>query len=370
MVKKLLKHKVLCWLIPGGFFTILSTLFITILVTIGAFLIVQADGSNGSNGSVEGVVGNQNLSQEVLSKKSIVEKYAREEKIPEEVPVLLAIMMVESGGKEPDPMQSSESAGLPQFTLSDSESSIRQGVKHYKKCLEEARALGNDRWTAVQSYNFGRNYNVYVAQNGKVHSTKLADQYSLKVVAPSLGNTTGQRYKYNDPIAVLYNGGWLYLNGGNFFYCDKVKKYITTKQEEGTGGSISSLDGLLGQTINGGQCYGLTAYYVTQLGGPQLMGSGKMYASQIGTDYEWTSYGWEVIVNPSYEDIRPGDVINYGQGGVAISEFGHTGIVASVDGDGKYSSYEQNAEKGQIVAKYLRQWSKDFPITTSLVRKK
>ena len=97
---------------------------------------------------------------------------------------------------------------------------------------------------------------VYVAQNGKVHSTKLADQYSLKVVAPSLGNTTGQRYKYNDPIAVLYNGGWLYLNGGNFFYCDKVKQYITTKQEEGTGGSISSLDGLLGQTINGGQCYG------------------------------------------------------------------------------------------------------------------
>jgi len=331
---------------------------------------VQADGSNGSNGSVEGVVGNQNLSQEVLSKKSIVEKYAREEKIPEEVPVLLAIMMVESGGKEPDPMQSSESAGLPQFALSDSESSIRQGVKHYKKCLEEARALGNDRWTAVQSYNFGRNYNVYVAQNGKVHSTKLADQYSLKVVAPSLGNTTGQRYKYNDPIAVLYNGGWLYLNGGNFFYCDKVKQYITTEQQEGSTGSINSLDGVLGQTINGGECYGLTAYYVTMLGGPQLMGSNKWYASQIGTDYDWASYGWEVILNPSYGDVRAGDVINFAPGGYAITEYGHTGIVASVDGNGQLTIYEQNGEKGRIAVKYTRQWGKEYPITTSLVRKK
>ena len=100
------------------------------------------------------------------------------------------------------------------------------------------------------------------------------------------------------------------------------------------------------------------------------MGSGKMYASQIGTDYDWASYEWEVILNPSYEDIRPGDVINYGQGGVAISEFGHTGVVSSVDGDGKYSNYEQNAEQGQIVAKYSRQWDSDFPITTSIVRKK
>lgn len=135
------------------------------------------------------------------------------------------------------------------------------------------------------------------------------------------------------------------------------------------GGKIDVLEAVLGQTINGGQCYGLTALYVEKMGGPVLMGSGHMYASQIGSDYDWKNYHWTVIQNPKYEDLKAGDVINFGQGGVAISEFGHTGIVASVEGNGKYTTYEQNAEKGQTAEKYLRQWQKDFPITTSLVRK-
>lgn len=370
-MKKLLKHKLLCWLLPGSFFLTIAIFFSVILLATGALFLAQADSaSSGQGGNVSGVLGNQNLSPEVLAKKAIVEKYAKEENISEEVPVLLAIMMVESGGKEPDPIQNSESAGLPQFALADSESSIRQGVRYYKQCLNQARALGNDRWTAVQSYNFGSNYNVFVSQNGKKHSTELADKYSLTVVAPSLGNTTGARYTYNDPIAVAYNGGYLYLNGGNFFYCDKVQRYVTSQQQEGSTGSINTLDGVLGQTLNNGECYGLTAYYVTQLGGPQLMGSNKWYASQIGTDYDWAAYGWKVILNPSYNDVRAGDVINFGQGGYASQVYGHTGVVASVDGNGQFTTYEQNAEQGRVAAKYTRHWGKEYPIVTSLVRKK
>lgn len=135
------------------------------------------------------------------------------------------------------------------------------------------------------------------------------------------------------------------------------------------GGKIDVLEKILSQTINGGQCYGLTAFYVEAMGGPVMMGSGHMYASQIGSDYDWKNYHWTVIQNPNYSDVKAGDVINWGQGGVAISEFGHTGIVASVEGNSKFTTYEQNAEKGQTAEKYLRQWQKDFPITTSLVRK-
>ncbi|MBD9774484.1 CHAP domain-containing protein [Enterococcus faecalis] len=135
------------------------------------------------------------------------------------------------------------------------------------------------------------------------------------------------------------------------------------------GGKIDVLEKVIGQTINGGQCYGGTAYYVEKLGGPALMGSGHMFASQIGEDYEWSKFGWTVIKNPKYSDVKAGDVINFGQGGVATSIYGHTGIVASVEGNGKYTNYEQNSEQGQIVAKYMRQWEKDFPITTSIVRK-
>lgn len=56
-------------------------------------------------------------------------------------------------------------------------------------------------------------------------------------------------------------------------------------------GKIDVLETVLGQTINGGQCYGLIAYYVQKLGGPQMMGSGLMYAELIGSDYDWESYG-------------------------------------------------------------------------------
>ncbi|MDN3201708.1 phage tail tip lysozyme [Enterococcus faecalis] len=135
------------------------------------------------------------------------------------------------------------------------------------------------------------------------------------------------------------------------------------------GGKIDVLESVLGQRINNGQCYGLTAYYVEKMGGPQLMNSGNWYASQIGEDYDWKSYHWTVIRNPKYEDVKAGDVINWAPGGAATSEYGHTGVVASVDGNGKFTTYEQNGIQGEIVAKYVRQWGKDFPITTSLVRK-
>lgn len=62
------------------------------------------------------------------------------------------------------------------------------------------------------------------------------------------------------------------------------------------------------------------------------MGTGHMFASEIGNDYNWPSIGWKVIKNPNYSDIKAGDVINFGQGGVATSIYGHTGVVASVEG--------------------------------------
>ncbi|HHD7903815.1 TPA: CHAP domain-containing protein, partial [Enterococcus faecalis] len=44
-------------------------------------------------------------------------------------------------------------------------------------------------------------------------------------------------------------------------------------------------------------------------------------------------------------------------------------VVAGVEGKGKFTTYEQNAEQGQIVAKYSRTWGLDFPHVTSIVRK-
>ena len=67
------------------------------------------------------------------------------------------------------------------------------------------------------------------------------------------------------------------------------------------------------------------------MGGPQLMGSGKMFASAIGEDYDWSSYGWQVIRYPKAEDIRAGDILNWETSGtLATSVYGHTGVVTSV----------------------------------------
>lgn len=133
-------------------------------------------------------------------------------------------------------------------------------------------------------------------------------------------------------------------------------------------GDISVLQPILGQSINGGQCYGLTAYYVEKMGGPQLMNSGFMNASDIGQDYNWEQYGWQVIFNPKPSDMRPGDVINFAYPGtLAITIYGHTGVISSVGKDGQFTSYEQNSEKGEIVAVYSRNFNMNK--VSSLVRK-
>lgn len=55
------------------------------------------------------------------------------------------------------------------------------------------------------------------------------------------------------------------------------------------------------------------------MGGPQLMGSGKMNAWAIGSDYDWESRGWKVIKNPKPSDLKAGDVINWQGEGKLLS---------------------------------------------------
>lgn len=230
---------------------IIGFLFGGSTLTIGAivlgllfFLLLIIGGRQESSVEGDGTIGgNINLSPTVLALAPIVEREAKAQGIPQLVPLLLAIMQVESGGSLPDPMQSSESAGLPVGTLADAESSIKQGVKHFKSSYDSATLMGCDVWTAVQAYNFGTAYITYVASNGKTTNTKIADNYSRTVVAPSLGNTSGTTYNYPNPVAIPYNGGKLYLNGGNFFYDLLVKQFIQTNASGGQGNGNNTATG-------------------------------------------------------------------------------------------------------------------------------
>lgn len=123
-------------------------------------------------------------------------------------------------------------------------------------------------------------------------------------------------------------------------------------------GDLSILENVLGQKLNNGECYGLTAYYVEKMDGPKLMGSGFSYAQNIGEDYNWVQYGWQTIPHPELEQIHAGDIINWKANGmISHSIYGHTGVVISVSANGTIQTYEQNAGAGRICAKYTRTYN-------------
>lgn len=101
--------------------------------------------------------------------------------------------------------------------------SIDQGVKYLAEMIVEAKKQGCDLWTAVQAYNFGKDYIAYVKNHGGENTVELAEAYSKDVLSPLLGNEEGKQYRYWRIQSLLYNGGYLYHNGGNMFYPDIVK---------------------------------------------------------------------------------------------------------------------------------------------------
>ncbi len=152
---------------------------------------------------------NVSLSEDVLAHQSMVEKYASEYGISDFVPILLAIIAVESGGTAEDVMQSSESLGLPPNTL-DTEASIEQGTRYFSQLLQSAETRGVDSPSVLQSYNYGGAFIDYVAERGSSYSFELAESFAKE-------QSGGEKVTYSNPIAVEKNGGWRY-GYGNMFY--------------------------------------------------------------------------------------------------------------------------------------------------------
>lgn len=138
----------------------------------------------------------------------------------------LAIIYTETKGRDTDVMQSSESLNGVKNGISSQSESIDQGIANLTKVLDYAANKGVDAWTGVQAYNFGKSYVDYVAAHGGKNTIELAKAYSKDVVAPSLGNTSGATYYHITPDALIYNGGKLYVNGGNMFYAKEVQWHM------------------------------------------------------------------------------------------------------------------------------------------------
>ncbi|EPP7082206.1 phage tail tip lysozyme [Enterococcus faecalis] len=147
-------------------------------------------------------------------------------------------------------------------------------------------------------------------------------------------------------------------------------KFKDLKASTATGkAGIEHLETLMGKWIGNGQCYAVPAEYSGFMGGCGL-GAGTIYgfshvigdtssAADIGEAYDWNAVGWRVIQNPTYQDLVVGAIVNirrggqWGTGWTVDPTYGHTGVIYGLN-NGRIQTIEQNAEQGQIVAKYDR----------------
>lgn len=236
-----------------------------------------------------------NLSAEVLAYKATVESYANQYEIGDYVGYLLAIMMVESGGRGSDVMQSSESLGLPPNLLTPA-ASIEQGVKYFSELLKKAKENGCDVNTAVQSYNYGGGFIGYVAEREHQYSFSLAEEFAKE-------KSKGEQLNYSNEIAFRINGGWRY-NYGNMFYVLLVKQYLY----------VPEFDDITVQTImNEALLYEGTAYVyggATPDTGFDCSGLTQWSFSVVGIMLPRTAQEqYDVTQHIPLSEAKPGDLV-------------------------------------------------------------
>lgn len=275
-------------------------------------------------------VGTANVSPEVMRYQPLLEKYAQKHGLDASyVPIMMALMMQESGGRGNDPMQSSESKCGRVGCIQNPEASIDQGVKHFKSVLEKAKY---DLKLCLQSYNFGPGFINFVMKNGGQYTKELAIKFSQ--IQYQKVKHTGN-YHCLRPESIPYNACY-----GDFLYTDAVLKYYTgtitadgkpaAPASGGSGGKsgVKVIDAgktLIGKTryvfgggrsqsdINEGRfdCSSFVRWAFEQVG----MNVGPM--SGVTTD---TLKIQGQAINP--KDMKPGDVVFFD----TYKKDGHVGI--------------------------------------------
>lgn len=220
---KSLKLKIILFLAPfmiGG----------TLMLTVGGLF----SGSDPEQTTGDGNVGVTGLPEEVLKWEPAVIALTTKYNILEYKNYILCIIMIESGGKGSDPMQSSESAGGEAGSIQDPLVSLNQGISYYASLVTKAKENNiTDVDVINQAYNFGASYITNIAGKGGKHTLELAEEYSKTVVAPSLNNHSGATYSYKNAVSEKYGKTYLYLNGGNFYYPFLLKQYLTAGNTTG-----------------------------------------------------------------------------------------------------------------------------------------
>lgn len=317
---------------------LLPVLVIVLLFFTIAGVIMSLGGASEQYSANIGIA--QNLSPEVEKWRDLVTKEATEQGMEDYIDLFLAIIQVESEGyRYRDIMQSSESAGLPRNTYQNETDSVRQGVKHLKNIVSILNSYdpsyANNAKLLAQSYNFGSAFAHYVGKRGGTYTLEVAEAYSRDIVAPSLGNHTGLRYQYINPISISLGKTYLYRNGGNYMYGDMVGQYIQSYDGTQLAPPVSPLrvnshfgnrpsPGGIGSTNHKGIDFACVDYItpIKAVQSGEVVHSGN--AGGLGTavvikhsDSFFTTYG-----HMSVSNVKKGDKVTQGQ---QVGVCGNTG---------------------------------------------
>ncbi len=205
---------------------------------------------------------------------------------------------------------------------------------------DNSRAVTDFRSTQIDSYN-NRTLAIMDARASAFHNNTLKPGEFVYWTALDAGKPRAETAEKLDK--------WIDDHGGT---PEPPGGYGPVNGGGGGGAGLAVLDQKIGTVISGdyggltGECYAVSAYYAHSIN-PSIILRGGVKASDIGIDYPWTSWGWTVIKNPGYQQIRAGDIINYQTGGnlgpwSASSLYGHTGVVGKVLGNNQYLLYDQN----------------------------
>lgn len=136
---------------------------------------------------------------------------------------------------------------------------------------------------------------------------------------------------------------------------------------------LNHLKSRLNQPIGNYQCYAVAAEFSGIMCGPDL-GAGTYFdqldpvddeliysASDIGIAYKWNDFGWVVIRNANYEDLKIGSILCFERSIQLSDEFttheyyGHCAVIQGLE-NGQIQTYEQKGENGELVAEYDREY--------------
>lgn len=199
---------------------------------------VYPGGSGGGVGPDGSTYEPINIGSNITGNPNIVawlDKYTKLYGISDYIGLAYALIMVENPSTDgtDDIMQSSESAGYPGPGHLTGEASVKQGCKHLAEQIKNGQTQNVDIWGVMQGYNFGSAYIPWLANRGGKNTTDLAEEYSRDVVAPSLGNTTGEIYPYVNAVSQADGRTYLYVNGGNFHYAAMIRQYVKVTESVG-----------------------------------------------------------------------------------------------------------------------------------------